>query len=139
MEQLDYSIFPERPVVYATFWTRFLAYLIDVVILAIVGFIADLAFGYGLRSIFLNFGISWLYYAIQESGSNMATIGKKAMNIKVTDLDGNRVTFGQATGRYFGKILSALILLMGYFMMLWDEKSQTLHDKMAGTLVVQQY
>ena len=68
----------------------------------------------------------------------MATIGKKAMRIKVTDLAGNRISFGQATGRHFGKILSAIILLFGYFMMLWDDKSQTLHDKIAGTLVIQE-
>ena len=85
----------------------------------------------------INIVASWLYSSLQESGPNMATIGKKAMNIKVTDMDGGRISFGQATGRHFGKIISGIILLIGYFMMLWDEKSQTLHDKMAGTLVVE--
>lgn len=71
-----------------------------------------------------------------ESGKNQATIGKMALSIKVTQLDGGRICFGKATGRYFGKIISAIVLFIGYFAMLWDEKSQTFHDMMAKTLVV---
>lgn len=67
----------------------------------------------------------------------MATLGKKALGIKVTDMYGERITFAQATGRHFGKIISTVILFIGYFMMLWDDRSQTLHDKIAGTLVVE--
>ncbi len=71
-----------------------------------------------------------------ESGGRQATVGKMAMRIKVTDLYGQRISFLNATGRYFGKIISGAILLIGYFMMLWDDKNQTLHDRMAGTLVI---
>ena len=74
--------------------------------------------------------------ALLESGAKQATLGKRAMGIKVTDVNGNRISFGQATGRHFGKWISSIILLIGYLMMLWDERKQTLHDKMAGTLVV---
>jgi uncharacterized RDD family membrane protein YckC len=80
--------------------------------------------------------ISWLYYALQESGSNQATIGKKAMGLVVTTTNGERISFGQATGRHFGKYISALILFIGYLMVLWDDKKQSLHDKMADTLVI---
>jgi uncharacterized RDD family membrane protein YckC len=71
-----------------------------------------------------------------ESGKQQATVGKMALGLKVTDLNGQRISLGRATGRHFGKWVSTIILFFGYFMMLWDEKNQTLHDKMAGTLVV---
>ncbi len=58
------------------------------------------------------------------------------MSLKVTDLDGKRISFLRATGRHFGKWISSLILLIGYFMNLWTEKRQTLHDMMAGCLVM---
>jgi uncharacterized RDD family membrane protein YckC len=51
-------------------------------------------------------------------------------------MNGHRISFANASGRFFGKYVSAIILLIGYLMMLWDDKKQTLHDKMAGTLVV---
>jgi uncharacterized RDD family membrane protein YckC len=81
--------------------------------------------------------IGWLYYALQESSAAQATLGKRAVGIVVTDMNGQRIGFGQATGRYFGKILSSLICCIGYFMVLWTQQSQGLHDIMAGTLVIQ--
>ena len=78
----------------------------------------------------------WLYYALMESSSKQGTIGKQVMGIRVTDLEGNQISFGRASGRYFGKILSALILAIGYLMMLFTQKKQTLHDLMAGCMVV---
>ena len=138
MEVLEESIFPERPIVYASFWNRLWAAFIDGLVLAIPILVINLVLqDNAVTRTLINIVLGWLYDALQESGPNMATIGKKAMGIKVTDLDGNRITFGQATGRHFGKIISSLILLIGYFMMLWDEKKQTLHDRMAGTLVLQ--
>ncbi len=142
MEALDYSIFPERTVVYTDFWTRFAAAFIDGLIIIVLSFVVKLILSdvalsenYSLR-LFSNIILGWIYNALQESGPKMATVGKRAMEIKVTGQDGERITFGQATGRHFGKIISTLILFIGYFMMLWDERRQTLHDKMAGTLVV---
>jgi uncharacterized RDD family membrane protein YckC len=118
--------------VYGTFGDRFLAALIDGLILIVPALI----FRYLIYIPGLSLVIDWLYYALQESGTNQATIGKKAMGLKVTNLGGEKITFGQATGRHFGKFLSALILLIGYLMMLWDDKKQTLHDKLARTLVL---
>jgi uncharacterized RDD family membrane protein YckC len=118
--------------VYGTFGERFLAALIDSLILAIPNLICQ----YLLGIPFLGLVVDWLYFAYMESGSNQATIGKKVMGLKVTNLAGEKITFAQATGRYFGKLVSAIILFIGYLMMLWDDKKQTLHDKMAGTLVV---
>ena len=129
------DLFTEEPAVYAGFWERFGAAFIDGLILAIPNFLFTYYMDNFTGSL-LSLAIGWLYFALQESGANQATIGKKALGLKVTTMDGGRISFGQATGRHFGKILSSLILLIGYLMMIWDSKKQTLHDKMAGTLVV---
>jgi uncharacterized RDD family membrane protein YckC len=80
--------------------------------------------------------IAWLYYAIQESYAKQATIGKQALGIVVTDIQGKPIDFVKATIRYFSKIISALILLIGYIMAAFTEKKQALHDIIAGTLVL---
>ena len=130
------DIFLETPVVYGGFWERVGAVLIDFVILIVV----EVLFIYFLLPELLagifNLVLGWLYFALMESGVGQATIGKRAVGLKVTDMNGARISFAQATGRYFGKILSGMILLIGYLMMIWDNKKQTLHDKMAGTLIV---
>jgi uncharacterized RDD family membrane protein YckC len=79
---------------------------------------------------------TWLYYALMESSSYQGTVGKMVLGIKVTDLNGNRIGFGRATGRHFGKIISGLILCVGYIMVAFTQKRQGLHDIMAGCLVV---
>lgn len=79
---------------------------------------------------------SWLYFALMESSAKQATLGKMALSIIVTDVNGNRLTFGRATGRYFGKIISGLILYIGFLMVAFTEKKQGLHDMIAGSLVV---
>jgi len=71
-----------------------------------------------------------------HSSSWQATLGKRALGLKVTGMNGQRITFINATGRYFASYISTIILLIGYLMMLWDDKNQTLHDKLAKTLVV---
>ena len=78
----------------------------------------------------------WLYFALQESSAKMATIGKKAMGIVVTDMDGERITFMRATGRFFGKWVSGAIMYIGYIMAAFTEKKQALHDMMANCLVM---
>ena len=80
--------------------------------------------------------ITWLYYALMESSARQATLGKMAVGIVVTDVQGNRISFLRATGRYFGKIISGLILCFGYIMAGFTRRKQALHDLMADTLVV---
>lgn len=128
------DLFLEEPIVHGTFWERFVAAFIDGLILAIPYYV--LPFVLGPLGAVLSFLLPWLYSAFMESGSNQATFGKKAMGLKVTTTNGDPISFGQATGRYFGKIVSSIILCIGYLMMLWDDNKQTLHDKMAGALVV---
>ena len=71
-----------------------------------------------------------------ESSSKQATLGKLALGIVVTDLSGNRISFGRATGRYFGKIVSGMIMCIGYIMAGFTERKQALHDIMASCLVI---
>jgi len=145
---------------YAGFWLRFLAYLIDSLVLSVpavflvflmfVGMAGSLSqierrnevvpvLGSILFLILfyvLLFAGLWLYYAIMESSSWQATLGKKALNLQVTDLDGRRISFGRASGRFFGKLISGMILNIGYIMAGFTEKKQALHDMIAGTLVL---
>ena len=104
-------------------------------IILFVGGIEDPEVVEGLGNI-LGLFLGWLYFSLMESSPTQGTLGKMALGIKVTDLEGNQVGFGKATGRYFGKIISTLILLMGFIMVAFTEKKQGLHDMMAGCLVV---
>ena len=147
---------------YAGFWLRFVALLIDGLLLYFVSMILFLPFaastGMGMRGMMtgrppdpqaifpmihallrlalLRTVLHWLYYSLLESSAWQGTLGKKALGLEVTDLDGNRISFGRATGRFFAKIISAIILGIGYIMAGFTEKKQALHDILAGTLVI---
>jgi uncharacterized RDD family membrane protein YckC len=120
-------------VAYAGFWRRVGAFLVDVLVLLIPVAILTRIGSAGSLLVFL---AEWVYFAYQESSEAQATIGKRALGIKVTDEAGNRISFGRATGRYFAKIISTLILLIGFIMVAFTRKKQGLHDMIAGTLVV---
>lgn len=137
---------------YAGFWRRFAAYIVDGVLLWIVQSISMLMIGVNPLTPTFNhtspayhpmlfpvqisgYAIAWLYCALMESSSLQGTVGKLVLDIKVTDLDGNRISFGRATGRHFAKIISSIILCIGYMMAGWTERKQALHDMMANTLV----
>ena len=130
--------------VFAGFWIRVLAYLIDYVILvvALIAIVSVLAAIFATESagagitILLYIAAPWLYTALLESGSSQATVGKLATGIKVADLQGNRISFGRATGRYFAEWITGLTLGIGYAMTAFTSKRQALHDKIAGTVVV---
>ncbi len=129
---------------YAGFWLRLVAYIIDNFVLTgliMVVFIPlsilsvvseNLAMAIGIP---LYFGVPWLYYALMESSKTQGTLGKMALGIKVTDINGKTVSFWRATGRHFGKIVSSLILI-GYIMIAFTGKKQGMHDIMADCLVV---
>ena len=124
---------------YASFGQRFVASFLDGVIIGVANFVITLPLTMlnleDLGSIVqLVIGIAYVVYF--EAGEKQATIGKQAMGIKVTNLDGERISQGQAIGRYLGKILSTIILFIGFLMMLFTERKQTLHDMMASCLVV---
>lgn len=121
---------------YAAFWKRAVALCLDGLIVLIVGFLLSAMISLEAQSV-ISLIVGWLYYAVMESSHRQGTVGKMALGIKVTDMDGNRIRFSKATGRYFGQVLSALILLgIGYLMAAFSEKKQTLHDRLAGCLVL---
>jgi uncharacterized RDD family membrane protein YckC len=80
--------------------------------------------------------LQWLYFALMESSAHQATLGKMALGIIVTDMQGQRLTFGRATGRFFAKILSGCMIYIGFIMAAFTERKQALHDMIASTLVV---
>jgi uncharacterized RDD family membrane protein YckC len=132
---------------YAGFWRRVVAVILDGLVLSIVTVPLNLALGggyevgsdsmaYSPAASTIGGVLSWLYYSLMESSAKQATLGKMAMGIIVTDLEGRRIGFGKATGRYFAKILSALILGIGFLMVAFTQRKQGLHDILAGTLVV---
>jgi len=154
---------PPRPptprlVEYAGFWNRFGASIVDGLILFVVELAICAALGlfpWGLvwllggASLFfwpwswwpfgmlglISFLTSWVYFAGFECSSAQATPGKRALGLIVTNLDRERISFGRATARYFSKLLSELILYIGYVMIGFTAKKQGLHDIIAGTLV----
>ena len=85
--------------------------------------------------VIIGISVPWLYEAMLVSSSRQATPGKMAVGIVVTDVQGRRISFLRATGRWFGKYLSAF-LLIGYLIQPFTAKRQTLHDIMAGCLVL---
>lgn len=88
-----------------------------------------------LLNIVVPIAVFWLYTALMDSSVKQGTIGKMACGLFVTDLNGKRIGFGRASGRFFGMYLSGLILCVGFFMCGWTAKKQCLHDIMAGCLM----
>ena len=150
---------------YAGFWLRVVAHLIDGLLAGIafaaifligiaavgIGSLRDLIHGTNnpediftpglIAVIFLLCSVSivmmWIYYAWMESSSHQGTLGKMALGLIVTDLEGRRITFARASGRYFSKIITGLIPLgIGYMMAGFTEKKQALHDMIASCLVL---
>jgi uncharacterized RDD family membrane protein YckC len=141
---------------YAGFWIRVAAASIDFLLTFAAGFLIKLLFGsvvtlIGMRAeiplhqlllvrrwvrIAMGILVVFAYSAGMESSSFQATLGKLAVRLKVTDLEGKRISFARASGRYFAKWLSAFALGLGYLMVGFDEEKQGLHDRIAGTLVL---
>ena len=80
--------------------------------------------------------VTWLYTSILQSSSRQATVGKMALGLIITDLDGNRISFARASGRYLATFLTNLTFGIGYLMVIWTKRKQTLQDKVAGTVVI---
>ena len=150
------ELLPQGLDVHAGFWRRFAAYTADSFVLLIpfalvMGALTYSSFqsamtGEGpggmimLLSVLAYVGIivgSWLYFAKFESGAHQATPGKRLMGLKVTNDRGERISFGRATGRFFGKMVTGLIPFgIGWMLAGWTGRKQALHDMMASTCVV---
>jgi uncharacterized RDD family membrane protein YckC len=140
-EILDLPVETNQKANFANFGQRFIAVLIDGVILWVADFLVERMappFGssfsvIGLQPTYVL--IALLYDSILESSSKQGTVGKMVMRLKVGNAYGEKISFANAVGRHFGKYLSTILIGIGYLMMLWDSKSQTLHDKLADTYV----
>lgn len=144
---------------YGSFWERLAAFLVDWFVIFVVIMMASFAIGFviGLAGVLLGMNeskidglfndygylfnllgavVAWLYYAGMECSIHQATIGKKLLSMKVTGMDGGKVTFARATGRHFAKAISSLTLFIGYIMIAFTQKKQGLHDILASTVVV---
>jgi uncharacterized RDD family membrane protein YckC len=124
----------QRHFEYAGFWIRVGAYIIDALVLAIPNFVLGLMLPQGISTV-ASLILGVVYFGLMESSENQATVGKMAVGIKVGDENGDQISFGNAVGRHFAKILSALLLCIGFMMVGWDERNQGLHDKLANTFV----
>ncbi|MRR55207.1 MAG: hypothetical protein EG822_11990 [Deltaproteobacteria bacterium] len=137
-------------VLYAGFWRRVVACLIDRLLLGLVNLFLCLFYillsgidwnGEELRTVSLTsavfgFLLRWLYCTLLESSASQATIGKALIGIKVSDEQGRRISLLRANARYWAKILSTFTLGFGYLMAGFTRRKQALHDLVAGTLVV---
>jgi uncharacterized RDD family membrane protein YckC len=150
--------------VYAGFWRRYFAMLIDGFIATPIVCLLLLPFGltgvvtaaiakaaddveniplamaglsvFVIAAIAVSLVGSWLYHTVMESSSFQGTFGKKLLGMAVTDLNGQRISFARANGRFFGRFLSGLIMNIGFIMAAFTEKKQALHDILSGCLVV---
>ncbi|WP_210466742.1 RDD family protein [Rufibacter roseolus] len=142
-----------EPVAYAGFWIRFVAWLIDAIALIIPNWIISTVFLAGTvvvedldnpsaifaamsSSFVVSTLVNLLYKSALESSSWQATLGKRALNLKVTDEQGERLSFLRSLLRSCATYLSYFIFLIGYIMAAFTSRKQALHDKLAGTLVV---
>jgi uncharacterized RDD family membrane protein YckC len=147
-QRIKEGVAPKNVFVYATIGRRFVAILIDGIIIDIVVFplIILLAGFSGLTHRGLSPGTSVFIYAIQYMlpaayeiiliGTYGATFGKMLMKIKVVTALGGPISYGRSTGRYFGKMLSGIILGIGYLMAFWDDEKRALHDRLCKTRVI---
>jgi uncharacterized RDD family membrane protein YckC len=136
---------PESPV--AGFGSRFGAFLIDwliltgglivvMVVLMVVTQHTPSESELDGMSRLLGLIAGWFYYAGMESSEHQATVGKRTLGLRVTDLKGERLTFGRASGRFVAKGLSAIPLGIGFLLAAFTRRGQALHDIIASTLVV---
>jgi len=135
---------------YAGFWSRFIAWVVDVAALLMLAFILAIILPILLGPLIGLPGdaailasiivfwivVPWLYWALMESSSRQATLGKITMGLTVSDMAGNRISFIRATKRYWAKVPSALMLLAGFVMIAFTAKKQGLHDIMTRCLVM---
>lgn len=149
---LDAPVIAEQKLEYAGFWIRFVAYIIDYIVLGVVDTVLSFAIigssmgmvmsddytglggmlaVYYLIVLVINLG----YFVLLESSSRQATLGKMAVGIKVGDELGQRISGMNALGRSLSKLLSGIILGIGYIMAAFDVRKQSLHDKIANTVV----
>jgi uncharacterized RDD family membrane protein YckC len=135
-------------VTYGGFWRRFLATLLDTIILYFPAATVRVLLGLSATGMFdpetssswvatsFEFMLDFVYATALMCSPARGTLGMQVMGLHVTDLNGDRISFARAAGRYFATLLSILTCGVGYLMQLFTARRQTLHDLVAGTVVV---
>lgn len=142
---------PERPrEAYGGFWRRLAAHAIDIMLLGLISSLVSSLIGITavegdepfnqrqLLVVLFALGLATLYYGLWESSPTQATPGKLALSLRVAGRDGRRIAFPRAAVRYWGKLLSTLLLGVGFVMIAFTRRRQGLHDLLADTIVLQQ-
>ncbi len=120
----------------AGFWRRFGALILDGIILGVIGLILDLILKGGAGSA-LSLLVSLAYFTYFVGRERGQTPGMSALGIRVISFDGSgSIGYGRAFIRWIGGYISAVVILLGYFWMLWDKEKQCWHDKLASDVVV---
>ena len=155
----DSAVVAGNLVVYAGFWKRVAASIIDSFVTTCIMWMLMIplfaVIGGGISALasvndgtnvlitvlyyLISLGIPLFYMAWMHSSANQATLGKMAVGIKVVRTDGERISFLRAFGRYFAYMLSSLLLMIGLIMAAFTDRKQALHDFMCDTLVVDQH
>jgi uncharacterized RDD family membrane protein YckC len=133
---------------YADFLDRFAAFVADIIVVILLATATGLAMEFAHMAIGLDttwsddadmvFGlvIGWLYFAGMESSKFQATLGKLATGIMITDLEGNRASFSQASWRFVAKLISWMTFFIGFIVAAITPGKQAFHDFAANTIVV---
>ena len=138
-------------VVYAGFWKRTAAYFIDSLVLAVLGMMLGAVsggiLGAGGASMVVIQAVSQTlglllgatYFGVMHASASQASLGKMAIGIKVVNEQGGHISFWRGFGRYFGLLLSCMILLAGVVMAAFTDRKRALHDMICSTLVVDKW
>ena len=120
----------------AGFGRRLVGALIDAILLGIVNAILRGVIGYG-AGVSIGLLVDLVYFTVMIGGARGQTVGQMAMGIRVIDFNtGGPIGYGRAFLRWLVSIVSALVIFLGYFWMLWDKEKQCWHDKAANDVVV---
>ena len=119
--------------IYAGFWQRFLAGIIDLIILIVIEVILVFIPVIGwILSLF----VTWLYFAIQHSSTKQATFGMRALDIRITDENHGKIGFWRATGNFYLTVISAFVFFIGFFMIAFTSRKQGFHNLISRTLCI---
>lgn len=122
--------------VYAEFWRRVVARLLDFLIIVLPSSLIIVLGNKSAGAEALATLVFMAYCVVMESSEKQATLGKMAVGIKVVDVQGNRLSIGRAVGRHLGNLLNALTFGIGYAVAAFSKRGQALHDMVSGCYVV---
>ena len=119
--------------IYAGFWQRFLAGIIDSIILIVIEVILIFI---PIIGWILSLFVTWLYFAIQHSSTKQATFGMRALDIKITNENHGKIGFWRATGNFYLTVISALVVFIGFLMIAFTSRKQGFHNLISRTLCI---